>query len=55
MDGMSIWGRRVDNWFDRKTGTADMNAGERDAAAFRTIGIVALLVVVVVVLAIATS
>lgn len=55
MVGMSIWGRRVDNWFDRKVGTAGMSKGERDVAAFRAIGIALLLVAVVVLLALATS
>lgn len=45
---MSIWGKRVDAWFDRKTGLADMSPADREAGAWRLVAILAVVVVLAV-------
>lgn len=43
---MSIWGKKVDDWFDRKTGASGLSSQDRERNAIRMVLIVALLVVV---------
>jgi hypothetical protein len=46
MLSVSIWGKRVDGWFDQKTNRAGLGAGDRERNAWRLVAALALLVVV---------